>query len=104
MRKILTTVGTLAAAGLLTVGLTTSAHAATGPLYITQDGQTTRYMDPPPRTCIASDPTKGAATFYNQTSAHGILYDSPRCGSSVRSLHRGERTTVPAGFAIAFFE
>lgn len=104
MRKILTTIGTLASASLLAVGLTTSAHAATGPLYITQDGQTIRYMDPVPRKCIASDPTKGAPTFYNQTNTHALLFDSPTCSFDVRSLHSGERITGRPGWAVMFFE
>ncbi|MEG8279825.1 hypothetical protein [Streptomyces sp. AHA2] len=104
MRKVLTTIGTLASAVLLAVGLTTSAHAATGPLYITQSGQTIRYMDPAPRKCITTDPTKGEVTFYNQTSAHAMIFDGPTCGNMVRTLHRGERATGYPGWAVGFFE
>lgn len=104
MRKILTTIGTLASAGLLTVGLTTSAYAATGSLYITQAGQTLRYVDPAPRKCITTDPTKGEVTFYNQTSAHAMTFDGPTCSNAVRTLHRGERITGGPGWAVMFYE
>lgn len=102
MRKILTSAGTLAAACLLTVGLTTSANAATGPLYMTQAGQTTTYTDPAQGTCVSSDPAKGDVTFVNRTSGVWWTYSTPGCDRAyqVDYLRVGQRLTLPAGWSI----
>ncbi|WPO69146.1 MULTISPECIES: hypothetical protein [unclassified Streptomyces] len=104
MRRILTSVGTLAAAGLLTVGLTTSAGAATGQVYVAQGGQTTVYNNPPTRTCIKSDPTKGDVTFTNRLDDYAYLTDAS-CTSLFEEwgdpyLRRGQTRTKPAGVSV----
>lgn len=105
MGRIFTSVSALVVAGLLTAGSITPASAATGPLYITQNGQTTPYTNPPARACISSDPTKGDATFFNRTDTVGYLFDATKCTPETftdRYLRRGERITLPAGYSVVF--
>lgn len=105
MRRIGTSVGALVIAGLLTAGTVAPAGAATGRLYITQDGQTITHTNPPDRACIASDPTKGNATFVNRTDTVGYIFTATKCTSehfAQRFLHRGETLTLPAGYSIYF--
>ncbi|MGV2916249.1 hypothetical protein [Streptomyces alfalfae] len=104
MRGILISAGALAAAGLLTVGLTTSADAATGQLYVAQDGQTKVYNNPPARACIKSDPAKGDVTFTNRTDDYAYLTDA-LCqrlidGPGDPYLRRGQARTLPAGTSV----
>ncbi|MFJ8074522.1 hypothetical protein ACIQ7Q_11465 [Streptomyces sp. NPDC096176] len=104
MRKILTSIGTLAAAGLLTVGLTTPASAATGTLYITQNGQTTAHTNPTGRTCYASDSTKGDVTFSNRTDQPSYVTDN-KCRNLIAGDHflrSGQTRTLPAGTAVVW--
>ncbi|GGQ08436.1 hypothetical protein [Streptomyces roseolilacinus] len=104
MRKILTTLGTLATAGLLAVGLTTSAGAATGQMHVSQDGQTKVYDNPPARACIKSDPTKGDVTFTNRIDDYAYLTDAA-CTRLIEGpgdpyLRRGQTRTLPAGTSV----
>ncbi|MFF9490205.1 hypothetical protein [Streptomyces sp. NPDC014676] len=104
MRKILTSLGTPAAAGLLTVGLTIPASAATGTLYLTQNGQTTACTHPTGRTCYASDPTKGDATFVNRTDQPSYVTDN-KCRTPIAGDHwlrSGQTRTLPAGTAVVW--
>ncbi|QLJ02775.1 hypothetical protein HZZ00_18290 [Streptomyces sp. NEAU-sy36] len=104
MRKMLASLGTLAAAGLLTVGLTTSANAAVGTLYMTQNGQMVPYTNPGYRTCFPSDPAGGDVTFYNKTNQQAYLTNS-QCSAPIGAdyyLRSGQTRTVPAGTAVWF--
>ncbi|MGM1058393.1 hypothetical protein [Saccharothrix sp. Mg75] len=105
MRGIGTSVGTLIIAGLFTAGPVAPASAASGTLYVTQNGRTTTHANPPARACIASDSTKGNATFHNRTDTVGYIFDATKCTSehfTQRFLHRGETLTLPAGYTIYF--
>ncbi|MEU9576311.1 hypothetical protein [Streptomyces chilikensis] len=105
MRKILTTLGTLATASLLVVGLTTSTSAATGQLHVTQNGQTTVYNNPSARACIKSDPAKGEVTFTNRLDDYAYLTDNA-CTRLIEGpgdpyLRRGQTRTLPAGTSVS---
>ncbi|MEV0027233.1 hypothetical protein AB0H45_34570 [Streptomyces atroolivaceus] len=102
MRKILMSLGAMTAAGMLTVGLTTSAQAATGTLYMTQAGQTTTYTDPKQGICVSSDPAKGDVTFINRTNGVWFTYSRPGCDSAyqVDYLRVGQHLTLPGGWSI----
>ncbi|KZB86276.1 hypothetical protein [Amycolatopsis regifaucium] len=105
MGRIFTSVGALVVAGMLTAGPVTPASAATGPLYITQNGLTTTYTNPSARACISSDPATGDATFYNRTDTVGYLFNATKCTPETftqRYLRRGERTTLPPGYSVVF--
>lgn len=105
MRRIGTSVGALVIAALLTAGTAAPASAATGRLYVTQNGQTTTHINPTTRACIASDPAKGNATFVNRTDTVGYIFAATTCTSehfAQRFLHRSETLTLPAGFSIYF--
>ncbi|GGU58945.1 hypothetical protein [Streptomyces lavendofoliae] len=106
MRDLLMSAGTLAAAGLLTVGLTTSASAATGTAYMTQAGRTTTYTNPAPRTCMSSDPAKGDVTFGNRTDKVAWVFHAPGCepGYHVEYLRIGQTLTRPAGWSVVFVQ
>ncbi len=99
-------VGALAVAGALSVGLTTSASAATGTLYMTQAGQATTYTNPAPRTCISSDPTKGDVTFSNRTNGVAFTFRAPGCvpEDQVDYLRVGQTLTLRAGWSIQMIQ
>ena len=103
MRRILTSVGAMAAAGLLTVGLTTPASAYTGSMYVTQNGQTTVYNNPPARACIKSDPAKGEVTFTNRTDTFAYVTTDDLCRKIIGGdyfLRKGQARTLPAGTSL----
>ncbi|WPO76672.1 hypothetical protein [Streptomyces sp. KN37] len=106
MRKILMSLGAMTAAVLLTVGLTTSAGAATGTAYMTQAGQTTTYTNPAPRTCMSSDPAKGDVTFNNRTDKVAWVFNVPGCqpGFHVDYLRPTQTLTRPAGWSVVFVQ
>ncbi|MFC8957945.1 hypothetical protein ACFT8P_35795 [Streptomyces sp. NPDC057101] len=106
MRKILMSLGAMAAVGMLSVGLTTSAQAATGTLYMTQAGQTTTYTDPKQGLCVSSDPAKGDVTFINRTNGLAWTYSRPGCDRAyqVDYLRVGQRLTLPAGWSILMLQ
>lgn len=104
MRRVLTSLGALAVASMLTVGLTTSAGAATGQLYVAQDGQTRVYNNPPARACIKSDPVKGDVTFTNRIDDYAYLTNAACTrlidGPGEPYLRRGQTRTLPAGTSV----
>ncbi|WP_424187776.1 hypothetical protein ACOBQX_08205 [Actinokineospora sp. G85] len=106
MRKIRTSVGALAAACLLTVGLATSAGAATGTLYVVQDGQVRTYTDPARGLCVSSDPAKGEVTFINRTNGVAWTFYQPGCNSvdQIDYLRVGQRLTLRPGASIRMLQ
>ncbi|MEU4359268.1 hypothetical protein [Streptomyces virginiae] len=106
MRKILMSLGALSAAGMLTVGLTTSAQAAMGTLYMTQAGQTTTYTNPKQGLCVSSDPAKGDVTFTNRTNGVAWTYYEPGCDHvyQVDYLRVGQTLTLRAGWSIRMLQ
>ncbi|MFD3431350.1 hypothetical protein [Nocardia fluminea] len=104
MRKISMSLATVAAVTALTTGLAPSAHAVTGTLYITQDGQTKTYPNPAIKTCFGSDPAKGQVTFANKTDKLAFVMSDPKCGpgSHVEYVRTGQTSTWPAGYAVIY--
>ncbi|MEV7930467.1 hypothetical protein [Kitasatospora sp. NPDC088779] len=100
MRRLCTTLGTLAAGALLAVGLTGSAYAATGTFdFTTSEGTEEAIQNPQDNICYGVDIS---GRTVNGTNRDAIVFSGERCRGSHVVLTPGQEDSQLRGQSVRF--